>query len=198
MDSNYFSKAYFEFQNFLNEDDQKKLLELTSLKKYPADTVLLKSGEFTNQVGIVLEGLIRVYDAEDKSVLFVSEGQVFGSMDTLALKKPSKYTYETIEDTKLFILNNDELEASVQTHPNIGILLLNYWKQTAIDIFINFNSFIKYSPEERYEQLIKKHSHLILRVKSKYLASYLGLHPASLSRLKSRYLKNLNENHISE
>lgn len=177
-------------QDFLTDSDKNKLLELTTLKRYPANTVLLKAGEFTNHVGLILEGLIRVYDSKNKSVHFVSEGQIYGSMDTLALKRNSTYNYQTLEDTTMFILNYDELEAAIYTNPNIGILLLNYWKQTSIVLFKNLNSFIKYTPEERYEQLIKKQSHLVLRVKSKDLASYLGMHPVSLSRLKNRYLKN--------
>lgn len=193
MDSNYFSKLFFESQHFLTDDDKNKLLELTSFKRIPAHTIILKSGEFKNDAGIVLEGLIRVYGPKDKSVHFVTEGQVFGSMDTIVLKKPSRYNYETIEDTVMFILNYDELEAAIPTNPNFGILLLNYWKQTAMSIFKNLNSFIKYTPEERYEFLIKNQPHLVQRVKNKYLASYLGIHPVSLSRLKSRYLKNSEE-----
>lgn len=193
MNPNYFSKLYFESQEFLNEEDKQKLLALTLLEKYPAHTILLKSGEYSNQVGIVIEGLIRVYDTNDRSVHFVCEGQIYGSMDTLALRRPSKYNFETLEETKMFILNNDELEGLILTNPNIGILLLNYWKQTAIGFFNNLNSFIKYSPEERYEFLIKKQPHLVLRVKSKYLASYLGMHPVSLSRVKGRYFKNTDD-----
>lgn len=193
MDTNYFSKSFFELHTFLNDDDRKKLLEFTRLKRYPANTVILKSGEFTNDVGVVMEGLIRVYGPNDKSVHFVTDGQIFGSMDTLVLKKASRYNYETLEDTVMFLLNYEDLEKSIQTNPNIGVLLLNYWKQTAMNIFKNLNSFIKYTPEERYEHLIKKQPHLVLRVKSKYLASYLGIHPVSLSRLKSRYLKNSDD-----
>lgn len=193
MDTNYFSKSFFESHSFLNDDDRKKLLELTTLKRYPANTIILKSGEFKSDIGVVMEGIIRVYGSKDKSVHFVSEGQVFGSMDGIVLKKPSRYNYETLEETVLFLLNYEDLEKSIHTHPNIGILLLNYWKQTAMSIFKNLNSFIKYSPEERYEQLLKNQPHLVLRVKSKYLASYLGIHPVSLSRLKSRYLKNSDD-----
>lgn len=193
MDTNYFSKSFFESHSFLNDDDRKKLFELTTLKRFPANTVILKSGEFQSDIGVVMEGIIRVYGPKDKSVHFVSEGQVFGSMDSVVLKEPSRYNYETLEDTVIFILNYEELEAAIQTNPNIGILLLNYWKQTAMSIFKNLNAFIKYSPEERYEQLLKKQPHLVLRVKSKYLASYLGIHPVSLSRLKKRYLKNTDE-----
>lgn len=193
MNSNYFSKSFFESHGFLNDDDRKKLLELTTVKRYPANTLILKSDEFTTDVGVVIEGIIRVYGTNDKSVHFVTDGQIFGSMDTLVLKKPSRYNYETLEDTVMFVLNYEELEASIHVYPNIGVLLLNYWKQTAMNIFKNLNSFIKYSPEERYEHLIKKQPHLVLRVKSKYLASYIGIHPVSLSRLKSRFLKNSDD-----
>lgn len=193
MDTNYFSKSFFESHSFLNDSDRKKLLELATIKRFPANTVILKSGEFQPDIGVVMEGIIRVYGAKDKSVHFVTEGQIFGSMDSVVLKKNSRYNYETLEETVILLLNYDELEAAIQTHPNISILLLNYWKQTAMSLFKGLNSFIKYSPEERYEQLIKKQPHLVLRVKSKYLASYLGIHPVSLSRLKKRYLKNTDD-----
>lgn len=50
----------------------------------------------------------------------------------------------------------------------------------------HFLSFIKYTPRERYAQLVKDRPELILRVPQQYIASYLGITPVSLSRIRSQ------------
>ncbi|NML71565.1 Crp/Fnr family transcriptional regulator [Chryseobacterium sp. RP-3-3] len=157
---------------------------------YPMNKVILHRGEQISQVGVVLKGLIRVYDKNNKTVWLVPENNVYGSMETLALQRPSSLTYEALEETTVFLLNYDDLENAIKDHPNIATLLLMYWKSTAMDIYSNFYSFIHLTPEERYLQLIQQNSKLILRVKSKDLATYLGMHPVSLSRLKKRYFNS--------
>lgn len=193
MEKNYFSKNFFENLSTLTDDDQKKLLELTTLKKIPNNTQLIKVGDSTPEIGFMIEGIVRVFDEDDRTVMFVSEGQVYGSKESLVLNQTSKFNFETIEDSVIFIINNQDLEATFYTHPNIAYMLLNYWKITAMTIFQNFHTFIRNTPEERYEHLIKNYPQLVLRVKSKHLASYLGIHPASLSRLKKRYFKSTDK-----
>lgn len=190
MKSNEYIKNYFEQNNFLNDTDKEKLLEMVQIVTYPMNKVILHRGEQISQVGVVLKGLIRVYDKNNKTVWLVSENNVYGSMEILALQRPSSLTYEALEETTMFLLNYDDLENSIKDHPNIATLLLMYWKSTAMDIYGNLYSFLHLTPEERYLQLLQQNSKLILRVKSKDLATYLGMHPVSLSRLKKRYFNS--------
>jgi len=187
MKSNEYVKNYFEQNNFLNESDREKLLEMVQIVTYPVNKIILHRGEQISQVGVVIKGLIRVYDKNNKTVWLVPENNVYGSMEILALQRPSSLTYETLEETTMFLLNYDDLENTIKDHPNIAALLLMYWKSTAMDIYGNLYSFLHLTPEERYLQLLQQNSKLILRVKSKDLATYLGMHPVSLSRLKKRY-----------
>ncbi|MGK6341865.1 Crp/Fnr family transcriptional regulator [Chryseobacterium sp. DT-3] len=190
MKSNEYIKNYFEQNNFLNETDQEKLLGMVQIVTYPINKIILHRGEQISQVGIVIKGLIRVYDKNNKTVWLVSENNVYGSMEILALQRPSSLTYEALEETTMFLLNYDDLENSIKDHPNIATLLLMYWKSTAMNIYGNLYSFLHLTPEERYLQLLQQNSKLILRVKSKDLATYLGMHPVSLSRLKKRYFNS--------
>lgn len=187
MKSNDLTKNYFEQNSFLTDKDKEKLLEMVQIVDYPANKIVLHRGELLSQVGIVLKGLIRVYDKNDKTVWLVPENDVCGSMEILALKRPSSLTYETLEETTMFLLNYEDMENAIKEYPNIATLLLMYWKSTAMDIYSHFHSFLRLTPEERYLQLLSQNSKLILRVKSKDLATYLGMHPVSLSRLKKRY-----------
>ncbi|RLJ31625.1 CRP-like cAMP-binding protein [Chryseobacterium sp. 7] len=185
--SNEFTKIYFEQNDFLTEKDKEKLLEMAQLVTYPMNKIVLHRGEQISQVGIILSGLIRVYDKNNKTVWIVYENQPYGSMEVLALNRPSTVTYETLEETTMFLLNYAELEDTIKDYPNIGRLLLMYWKNTAMAMYGHFYSFLSLTPEERYLQLLQQNAKLILRVKSKDLATYLGMHPVSLSRLKKRY-----------
>ncbi|MBB4805860.1 CRP-like cAMP-binding protein [Chryseobacterium defluvii] len=193
MRSNEFTQNYFEQNSFLHDSDKEKLLELVQMVTFPENKIILHRGEQISQVGVVLKGLIRVYDKNNKTVWFVPENSVYGCMEILALKRPSSLTYEALEETTMFLLNYDELEETIKDYPNIATLLLMYWKKTAMDIYSNFYSFLHMTPEERYLQLLSQNSRLILRVKSKDLATYLGMHPVSLSRLKKRYFNSGND-----
>lgn len=190
MKSNEFTQKYFEKNNFLDDRDKEKLMEFVQMVTYPENKIILHRGEQISQVGVVLKGLIRVYDKNNKTVWFVPENNIYGCMEILALKRPSSLTYEAVEETTMFLLNYDDLEELIKSYPNIAHLLLMYWKRTAMDIYSNFYSFLHLTPEERYLQLLNQDSKLILRVKSKDLATYLGIHPVSLSRLKKRYFNS--------
>lgn len=185
--SNEFTKIYFEQNDFLDERDREKLLEMVQFVTFPINKIVLHRGEQIGHVGIVITGLIRVYDKNDKTVWFIYENQPYGSIDVLAHQTPATLTHETLEETTMFLLDYFKLEQAIKDYPNIGRLLLMYWKNTAMDMYKNFYSFVSLTPEERYLQLLDQDAKLILRVKSKDLATYLGMHPVSLSRLKKRY-----------
>lgn len=190
MEKNFFTKTFFDSIDSLNEDDKNKLLEITSFKRVPSNTQLLKIGDHSTEIGLVIEGIVRVYNEDDKTMMFVSEGQAYGAKESIILNQKSNFNFETIDDSLIFSVDHIELENTVFTHPNIASMLLNYWKTTAYTMFQNYCNFILYSPEQRYEHLIETQPNLILKVKSKHLASFLGIHPVSLSRLKNRYYKN--------
>jgi CRP-like cAMP-binding protein len=187
MNYNEFIEIYFEQNGFLNDNDKEKLREMVQIVNYPANKIIMHRGEQIEQVGIIAKGLVRAYDKSNKTVWLFPENNVYGSMEVLTLKRPSSFTYETLEETSIFMFNYNDLENTIKDYPNIAALLLAFWKNTAMDIYTNFYSFLHLTPEKRYLQLLKQNSKLILRVKSKDLATYLGIHPVSLSRLKKRY-----------
>ncbi|MBL1223010.1 Crp/Fnr family transcriptional regulator [Chryseobacterium sp. L7] len=187
MKYNEFIETYFDQNKFLNDRDKEKLTEMVQIINYPANKIIMHRGEPMKQVGIVAEGLIRAYDKNNKTVWLFSENSTYGSMETLTLNRPSSLTFETLEETSLFMFNYNDLENTIRDYPNITALLLALWKKTAMDIYVKFYSFLHLTPEKRYLQLLQQNSKLILRVKSKDLATYLGMHPVSLSRLKKRY-----------
>lgn len=193
MNHNEFIKKYFDQNKFLNENDKQKLLELMKIINYPANKIVLYKGEQTEQVGIIEKGLIRVYDKNNKTIWFFHENNVYGSLEVLMQKRPSSFTYETLEETTIFLFNYNDLENTINEYPNIASLLLMFWQNTAMEIYLNFSALLHLTPEKRYLHLLSQNSKSILRVKSKDLATYLGMHPVSLSRMKKRYFNSNNK-----
>ncbi|MGG5210178.1 Crp/Fnr family transcriptional regulator [Chryseobacterium sp. MIQD13] len=187
MNYDEFIKIYFDQNEFLDENDKQKLLGMVKIINYPANKIVLYRGDETDHVGVIAKGLIRAYDKKNKTVWFFHENNVYGSIEVLMQKRPSSLTYETLEETTIFLFNYNDLENNINKHPNISALLLMFWRKTAMEIYHKFSSFLHLSPEKRYLNLLNHNSKLILRVKSKDLATYLGMHPVSLSRLKKRY-----------
>lgn len=192
MSHKEFIKNYFDQNKFLDENDKLLLLKLVKIINYPANKIVLYKGEQTEHVGIIEKGLIRVYDKNNKTIWFFHENTIYGSLEVLMQKRPSSLTYETLEETTIFLFDYNDLENSINEYPNISSLLLMFWKNTAMEIYHNFSAFLHLTPEKRYLHLLNQNSKLILRVKSKDLATYLGVHPVSLSRMKKRYF---NSNH---
>ncbi|KMQ60734.1 hypothetical protein ACM40_13365 [Chryseobacterium sp. BLS98] len=193
MDYDEFIKIYFEQNKYLDENDKQKLLAMVKIINYPANKIVLYKGEQTEYVGIIERGLIRAYDKNNKTVWFFHENSVYGSLEVLMQKRPSSLTYETLEETTVFLFNYNDLENVINEYPHISTLLLMFWKNTAKEIYLNFSAFLHLTPEKRYLHLLSQNSRLILRVKSKDLATYLGMHPVSLSRLKKRYFNPNNK-----
>lgn len=159
-------------------DSYSDLLKLTNetensywyKKSVPENTTLLYEGEVADKIYFIKKGALRLWnndDGKDITFQFFFEGQIVASYESFHLGKPSIFTIETIENTDLLVLEKRKLEH-----------LLAYTEY--------FLSRIKESPEKRYISLLEKRPELVRRVPDHYIASFLGITPVSLSRIKKR------------
>jgi hypothetical protein len=101
-------------------------------------------------------------------------------------KAPSEYIISCVEDSILTVSNSDmEVEINGK-FPKFEIMCRILSKELLAKQQINFDEFKTSSPEQRYLNLIQKRPDLIQRVPQHQLASYLGIKPQSLSRLRAR------------
>ena len=158
-------------------------------KKVPAKTTLLKEGEVAHCMFYVREGCLRIWfnnDGKDVTFQFFFEHQPVSSFESFWSGQPSLFSIESIEATSLLILRKEGFEKLMETFPDLKdryfrVLLgrlTNYGKL--------FLSRIKDNPQKRYEELLKDHPEIIQRVPQHYIASYLGITPISLSRIRNR------------
>ncbi len=104
-------------------------------------------------------------------------------------KTPSEYYISCIDDTILTVSNFD-MEVEINSKiPKFEIMCRILSEELLAKQQINFDEFKTSSPEQRYLNLIQKRPDLIQRVPQHQLASYLGIKPQSLSRLRARILE---------
>ena len=172
----------------LTEEEKNAILSLDLFRSVKKGTILLKEGQKSNSSYFVLKGCIRTYyvlDSEEKTTAFYTEMEALTPSCVIS-KTPSEYYISCIEDTILTVSNTD-MEAEVNSKfPKFEIMCRLLSEELLAKVKINFDEFKTSSPEQRYLNLIQKRPDLIQRVPQHQLASYLGITPQSLSRLRAR------------
>ncbi len=175
----------------LTDDEKNALLSLNLFHSVKKGTILLKEGQNSNESYFVLKGCIRIYyiiDGEEKTTAFYTEMDAF-TPHCVINKTPSDYFISCVEDSILTVSNSD-MEAEINNKfPKFELMCGKLSEELLAKQQIDFNEFKTSSPEQRYLNLLQKRPDLIQRVPQHQLASFLGIKPQSLSRLRARILE---------
>ncbi len=175
----------------LTEDEKNAIVSLDIFRSVKKGTTLLKEGQKSLESYFVLKGCIRVYyiiDGEEKTTAFYTEMDALTPPCVIS-KTPSKYYISCLEDTILLVSNSDMEEEVNTKFPKFEIMCRMFSAELLVKQQINFDEFKTSSPEQRYLNLLQKRPDLIQRVPQHQLASYLGIKPQSLSRLRARIME---------
>ncbi len=171
-----------EIENAINES--------AFFKSYKKGTILLKEGDFSYECYFIVEGCIRSYflkDGEEKTIEFYTEEQVV-TPTILRKSTPSKYYLECIEDTVVNVGNPALEKEMFQQYPQLESLSRVIAEVIVVKQQESFTEFKTSNPEERYLNILKTRPDLLQRVPQHQIASYLGIKPESLSRIKKRLM----------
>lgn len=178
----------------LTEEEKNALVSLDIFHSVPKGTVLLKQGNYSKQSYFVLKGCIRSYfeiDGEEKTTAFFTELEAL-TPPCVVTKAPSDYFVSCVEDSILIISNSDmEVEIN-QKFPKFDTMCRVLSEELLAKQRIDFDEFKTSSPEQRYLNLLQKRPDLLQRVPQHQIASYLGIKPQSLSRLRARIVEKKN------
>ena len=183
---------------FLADEDKKQLWGISKLQRVKPGEILIREGELSYYHITVVKGLLRNYiitsEGEERTVLLVAEQMSTGCSDTIFRNEPAGEIIEAIEPTLGVLVDTRELDKLA--HSNTALLRLQKLMiQKMLNesvLHIRFHTVL--TPEERFLELQKQRSDLILRTPQKHLASYLGIHPGSPSRIKARLMNNKKNN----
>lgn len=174
----------------LTEEEEKDFISLNTFKSVKKGTILLKEGELSNENYFVLKGCLRIFylvDGEEKTTAFYAEMEGVNPQCAID-NKPSNYYISCVEDCILTV-GNPEMEALIyEKFPKFETLFRKLSTELTIKSQISFDEFKTTSKEQRYLKLQESRPDLIQRIPQLHLASFLGMTPQSLSRIRKRVL----------
>lgn len=186
-------KEAFNRFTFLKPNDLYLISSMAKLEMIKRGEHIIKQGDLCYNAMIVVKGLFRHYSideqGEERTLMFASERKFTSSFDTIMLNKPSTENIVALENS--IIIKFDTREIDKISSDNIRILKVQNeaYKQLIISNVEHIKLLTILSPDERYTYFCKIHPELEQRIKQKYLASYLGVTPTSLSRIRARLIK---------
>jgi len=157
---------------------------------------LLSQGEICNFEAYIVKGCLKKYYIDEKGdeviLQFAVEDWWISDIGSFSEQKPSNLFIEALEDTELLLIdyaNKEKLFADIPGLERVFRVMI----QKAYSVLENrFYSSIAQSAEDRYLDFVKRYPAIVQRVSQTQIASYLGITPESLSRIKSRMIKKKN------
>lgn len=183
------------FQSFnkkvpLTEEEREVIQEYLTLKKIRKRQYLLQEGDISKYVVFVERGALRLYKGNEDGtahiVQFALDGGYLTDLYSFLTNEPSVYNIDAIEDSELVLISktaSDELYKRSAKY-------LEYILQVTSEFYINLERRLTYTNsltlEERYKDLITHYPDIIQRLPQHMIASYMGVTPETISRIRKR------------
>ena len=177
-----------------NEKEQDFLTSNLPIVSFKKGELLLAEGNISDCFYYNLSGCVRLFytvKGEEKTAYFYTENQFISSYESYVKQVPSIQNFQAIEATNVLMITVDVAERLLAMTPKFEILARMAMEEEMIHYQRLIASFVTQSPQERYESLLSANPELFQRIPQHYIASYLGITPESLSRIKKKiYLKS--------
>ncbi len=181
---NYFSRI-----SPLTEEEANAIKDNMCVKTYKKGAFLLKEGQRSVDTYFILEGCIREYivtGGEEKTTNFFTEEQWVISLNNFNPQSPSAHNLVCVEDTIVSVGNEESARKLFKQFPGFetisrAIVEADFAQQKKL-----LTSYLTDSPEQRYLNLLQSRPGLLQRIPQYQLASFIGVKPESLSRIRKR------------
>lgn len=167
----------------------KEFQHLFLTEEIPAKTILLREGQISKKAFYVEKGCLRSWfndNGKDITFQFFFEGEGVSSIESFRTNQPGLFNIESIEPCTVHSISKKDFELVMRHSPELREEIEEITFKRLIFYQQLFLSRIRDNPQKRYEELLKHRPEIIQRIPQHYIASYLGITPVSLSRIRNR------------
>jgi len=173
----------------LDEIEKRFLEENVPVRTFDKNHLLLSEGEISREFYFVLKGSIRLFyktELEEKTAFFYFENMFVSSYESFTKQTPSKHNLQLIEASTVAIISVDLASDLLNLSPKFDFLARVIMEEELIVYQEIISSFITMNAEKRYLKLLTTNSPLLQRIPQYQLATFLGVSPETLSRIRRR------------
>ena len=191
------------FITFINQiinlpsDQQEKFQELTTIRHLNRGEDFVKAGRISREIAFVKKGLFRYYytseDGQEYTKGFFDQHSVLSAYDAIIEEKASYYTIEALEASVIEVVDYDKFLKLFEEHPAWNQFLIAMLKKGYVVKVRREREFLLMDAEQRYLMFLQRYPHLENRIKQHIIASYLGIAPESLSRIRKNTSLNIDQ-----
>jgi CRP-like cAMP-binding protein len=173
----------------VSEQSLMRIVSNASILQIPKKTRILEIGQVCNHMYFVIKGCLRLYYQKGElevNCFFFHENLFCTAFGSFMMQRKSNQILETLEDTVMLAITFDELQQLYVEVPEMNVLVRKILEERYTNAHDIISSYVLDNPEQRYEHFKEKYPLLVNRIAEHHIASYLGITPKSLSRLKKR------------
>ena len=195
MTISHYMNKYLTMEQFIqfikskvttNDSELEIILSKFKQKTFEKGKFILRKGQIAHQYYYINSGGLRFFYGEyeqEETSWVVFKNEFFTEISSLYNQKPSRFNIEAIEDTELFYIDSLDMENLYKQFPFWQEFGRKTWEQMSARMIEQIISFQTLSAEDRYLEFMKT-PELIQKIPVKHLASFMGITPNALSRIR--------------
>lgn len=174
----------------ISDEELSALQQFFTSKRLRKKQYLLQEGDVCKYIAFVTKGILRSYSIDDKGnehiLQFAFENWWISDMHSYFTNEPSIYTIDAIEDTEMLLITNSAKEQLLQQIPKMERYFRILFQNNIIAIQNRLVCSLSQSAEEKYRKMNDDYPAIIQRVPQHMIASFLGITPETLSRIRKQ------------
>ncbi|WP_426480043.1 Crp/Fnr family transcriptional regulator [Chryseobacterium sp. R2ACT005] len=177
----------------INDDELEMFRQVCTVKRLRRRQYLLQEGDVWNKNAFVSKGVLRTYRADEKGtehiIQFSIENWWAGDRQSYHSRLPSTFNIEALEDAEIVLIPKADFDRMQVEIPKFGEFTRVLLERSFIASQNRIHASISYSAEEKYADFIKAYPDITNRIPQHMIASYLGISPETLSRIRNHMVR---------
>ena len=172
----------------LTEQQFDRIQSLCIIKKLRKKQYLLQEGDTWKYHAFIASGCLRTYSVDEKGlehiISFAIENWWTGDKESLMLNQPSKYNIDAVEDSEVILFTDSNFQLICSEMPQFNDMVNMILQRSFVASQSRIHAAISYTADEKYLNFIDKYPGFTTRIPQSMIASYLGITPETLSRVR--------------
>lgn len=184
---------YLQAFRSISEDDQQVLKRSFEAVHFKQGEYISHAGTVSNALYFINKGILKVTvpreDEKDITYYFMKEHQFMGFLYSLYNGLPTEQGLQSLTDAELLVCGREQLMSLFEQLPYFRDMLNEIAHLSMVDMINTRNAYLGCASSKRYQLFIDKQPEIALKVPLVDIASYLGITPQSLSRIRNKRAK---------